>query len=1170
MGDSLRAPWILDYLISNAEQYGGNLSAVPRTEKPSKAQLVKFLTFAPADSTAPCVIWADVSDKKHYIHARLSVDAIERYMQHPSHAGVSITSHKSACVRLRKVRLAFGRVARRDNAGGMTSERRLYLDVDEIDLLGAFGETTWGAPVDIAQDPNIREWMIGLGQDGGGGNVLKLRKESLLAQSAERAHQLQADSTNALHQTTINAMDIKVRVARKSAAHKPRPSIDAVGQRPIASKEAVRRASWKRLHTNMMKYFRPPDDVYEQLMLLCGHPREPTSKPDDKPESPRSHRQKARSRSRSRSVASLDGQHSARSSASPNRLPKSPTHPGSPARTPSHWSPSVRGSPGPSEKHSNKISGTEDESEDDLFKEDSDEAMDEVPPIYSRSPSAEVEMDVDPPAAQPAPAPECSMPMPAPAQPRIQPPPSSLLSIPYASSPPAHSTPKGVSANIYTLPPSSFPPSSYRLPPSPTSSPRLIPMTPAYPVPAVRRVPLPQYSLLRRDPDASGEGRVLVENSDTASPGSHRPSQTQSQSQSQGGSHSTGHSDGDRSQSQGQFPSQSQSQSQRPSQLRNEVAPAAEGERDPGSGAVEGVGEDDVVNAAAEEPSADASESQESQGQPQRRSQQSLSYKGDSQSQEAAAAAPVPDPAIEQPVKDVAPSETRALADDEPPVVADGSSEELREAGDPVQDNTTPGQRSLSPMTVDPAPSAPGWAAITAASASDSEDSQTEVDELLSDPLLMADPDTQPPRRRAPHPKPTKATARKTAQKERAEEGRMEADDARTAAMIEEYTAKVQKVIDARKRSADTAGTSPNPQVAEPSTGEPASKRRRTVSNEVESEAGPNGPSQPLSHDPVIWAAPAFMRKAKAPEAATPTKTRPPEKVKVKVESASPPKSFAAPRDPAPQARKRAARPSSPSLDREQSPAKKRKTSTAAVPVSVPALSGSRLNTFTNTTPPDAPLPRNVSRAPSSRPSARASSTLPQPQPQPQPQARPVVGSTSAGSSREAKTVDLRAASRSASRTSSRASRVPEEGGSRGATDVSHIARPVAGRLSSSAKGKSVTRESNSADVSSRPAVSQDLPSTSLPKTNQTSGSRAAGPSSKAVRKSHRGSAAPAESSRLGEQARPPLLGGFSVSLEPTRTAGGPPLLGWDELLEILLKTGKARYHREQQKESGG
>lgn len=79
-------------------------------------------------------------------------------------------------------------------------------------------------------------------------NVLKLRKESLLAQSAERAHQLQAESTNALHQTTINAMDIKVRVARKSAAHKPRPSADAVGQRPIANKEAVRRASWKVSH----------------------------------------------------------------------------------------------------------------------------------------------------------------------------------------------------------------------------------------------------------------------------------------------------------------------------------------------------------------------------------------------------------------------------------------------------------------------------------------------------------------------------------------------------------------------------------------------------------------------------------------------------------------------------------------------------------------------------------------------------------------------------------------------------------------------------------------------------------------------------------------------------------------------------------------------------------
>ncbi len=41
MADSIRNPWILDYLISVAEEYGGDFSLVPRKDKGVKAQLAK-------------------------------------------------------------------------------------------------------------------------------------------------------------------------------------------------------------------------------------------------------------------------------------------------------------------------------------------------------------------------------------------------------------------------------------------------------------------------------------------------------------------------------------------------------------------------------------------------------------------------------------------------------------------------------------------------------------------------------------------------------------------------------------------------------------------------------------------------------------------------------------------------------------------------------------------------------------------------------------------------------------------------------------------------------------------------------------------------------------------------------------------------------------------------
>ncbi len=43
MARSIPGPWIVDYLVDIAEEYGANLSAAPRKEKAMKAQLVKVM-----------------------------------------------------------------------------------------------------------------------------------------------------------------------------------------------------------------------------------------------------------------------------------------------------------------------------------------------------------------------------------------------------------------------------------------------------------------------------------------------------------------------------------------------------------------------------------------------------------------------------------------------------------------------------------------------------------------------------------------------------------------------------------------------------------------------------------------------------------------------------------------------------------------------------------------------------------------------------------------------------------------------------------------------------------------------------------------------------------------------------------------------------------------------
>ena len=97
MADSVH-PWLVEYLVNIAEQFGGNLSSVPRHARKKKAQMVEvrrtfvisrsrnnivgkqFLTYGMA-SQDDC-LWARLSDKSYKITVRFTKTALEQYTRY--------------------------------------------------------------------------------------------------------------------------------------------------------------------------------------------------------------------------------------------------------------------------------------------------------------------------------------------------------------------------------------------------------------------------------------------------------------------------------------------------------------------------------------------------------------------------------------------------------------------------------------------------------------------------------------------------------------------------------------------------------------------------------------------------------------------------------------------------------------------------------------------------------------------------------------------------------------------------------------------------------------------------------------------------------------------------------------------------------------------------------
>ncbi|KAJ7287604.1 hypothetical protein C8J57DRAFT_1284398 [Mycena rebaudengoi] len=164
-------PWITNYLVQVAENFGEKLSAVPLEPKAKKVQILEFL--GPGTENEDSVVWARISDKHLALPVKFSKDAVAECNRC---TGRRITEAKTALVSIKKFRPVSMRVPSRNR--GMSAEPQLALLCDSVTVIGSLGDSQWGSPRDIDANPDLREWSIGLRQDGGAGNVLKERKKA--------------------------------------------------------------------------------------------------------------------------------------------------------------------------------------------------------------------------------------------------------------------------------------------------------------------------------------------------------------------------------------------------------------------------------------------------------------------------------------------------------------------------------------------------------------------------------------------------------------------------------------------------------------------------------------------------------------------------------------------------------------------------------------------------------------------------------------------------------------------------------------------------------------------------------------------------------------------------------------------------------------------------------
>ncbi|KZS93929.1 hypothetical protein SISNIDRAFT_53844 [Sistotremastrum niveocremeum HHB9708] len=161
MGTILRKPWLLDYLLGVAREFGGE--PAPLSEQKRLVQIVKFITGPTERNPNPFEIWTEVSDGTHFIPARLSSAAVDRHLQ--DH-GERISACKTGYFSIKQYRPFLTHVPTGVN-DEIESMARLALEIESVGLIGSKGEPPFGDLTLVTAEERMRRWTGGLLKDQG-------------------------------------------------------------------------------------------------------------------------------------------------------------------------------------------------------------------------------------------------------------------------------------------------------------------------------------------------------------------------------------------------------------------------------------------------------------------------------------------------------------------------------------------------------------------------------------------------------------------------------------------------------------------------------------------------------------------------------------------------------------------------------------------------------------------------------------------------------------------------------------------------------------------------------------------------------------------------------------------------------------------------------------------
>ncbi|EJD02905.1 uncharacterized protein FOMMEDRAFT_168019 [Fomitiporia mediterranea MF3/22] len=176
MAESIARPWIAKHLLQIAETRGANIHDAPPETKKRKIQITKFLTFPPNHQPND-IIWAFISDKQYEIPVKFTAAAVTAYNRINDVFGAAdderrLTTQRYAVAVVGDIKAFFARVPI-GNGKGMTVDECIAFEIGEVRVLGSGHEGIFGNPANIETHEDIQEWVSGLRQGGGAGNVLK-------------------------------------------------------------------------------------------------------------------------------------------------------------------------------------------------------------------------------------------------------------------------------------------------------------------------------------------------------------------------------------------------------------------------------------------------------------------------------------------------------------------------------------------------------------------------------------------------------------------------------------------------------------------------------------------------------------------------------------------------------------------------------------------------------------------------------------------------------------------------------------------------------------------------------------------------------------------------------------------------------------------------------------